>query len=543
MAFPSHGITHRPTVTGTQGMASSAHPLASLAGARILLQGGNAFDAAVAVASTLNVVEPYMSGIGGNGYMLLYSAKEKAIRVLDYMGTSPYGATLDVYLDNPEVQGTGICSGMVPGACGGWLTLLEQYGSIPIADVFAPAIQLAEDGYAVTVKNATFMEGAAPRFSSTGAEVITARGRTPRPGEVLVQKNLAQTFRKVVEGGTEVFYHGEIAQEIVRYSQENNGLITEKDLADFQVEWQDPISVPYKDYQVFCPPPPCSGFQYLETLNIIENDSPGELGHNSVEYLHLLIEAIKLASADRAEYSCAENPPITGLLSKDYAAAQRKRIGTQPAVSGGERYTKIKLPGEVLPGDASEWINECTTHFDVADAEGNAVAVTQSLGAAFGSATILGETGVFLNNFMNWFDNLQESPNVIAPHKKIEMCMSPCQIWKDGKLFALIGTPGSHGILQTTLQMILNLIEHGMNIQAAIEAPRIRLSEPGTHVTMEGRIPAEVRDALTARGHEIQVLDDWTAGVGGGQGIAVDSEEGSFMGGADPRRDGYAIGV
>ena len=549
MAFPSHGITHRPTVTGTRGMVASAHPLASLAGARILLQGGNAFDAIVAVASTLNVVEPYMSGIAGNGYMLTYNAKEKAIRVLDYMGTSPYQATLDVY-STPETKEIGIRSGMVPGACGGWLALLEQYGSMNRADVFAPAIELAENGYAVTVKNAYFMEGAGPRFSPTAAKVIMARGRTPRPGEILVQKDLAGTFRKVVEGGTEIFYHGEIAQEIAQFCRENQGLITEKDLADFRVEWLDPISVPYKEYEIYCPPPPCAGFQYLETLNILEGDSLGELGHNSAEYLHLLIEAVKLASADRAEYTCASNPPISGLLSKSYAASQRQRIGDHAAISGGERYTKDKLPGEVLAGNPGEWINECTTHFDVVDSEGNAVAVTQSLGSGFGSGVILGETGMFLNNFINWFDlpdgsgqALPESPNVIAPHKKIEMCIAPCQIWRDGKLFALIGTPGSHGILHTTAQMILNLIEHGMNIQAAIEAPRIRLSQPGTHVGLEGRIPVDVREALAARGHDIDVLPDWTPAVGGGQGIAVNSDEGSFMGGADPRRDGYAIGI
>ena len=212
-------------------------------------------------------------------------------------------------------------------------------------------------------------------------------------------------------------------------------------------------------------------------------------------------------------------------------------------MSGGERYTKDKLPGEIVEGDASEWINECTTHFDVIDAEGNAVAVTQSLGSGFGSGVVLGETGMFLNNFMNWFDLLPESPNVIAPHERIEMCISPCQIWRDGDLFALIGTPGSHGIMQTTPQMILNLIENGMNIQAAIEAPRVRLEEPGTHVGIESRVPVEIRNALAARGHDVRALPDWTAGVGGGQGIAVDQEEGSLMGGADPRRDGYAIGI
>ena len=542
MAFPSHGITHRPTVTGTRGMVTSAHPLASLSGARILLQGGNAFDAVVAVASTLNVVEPYMSGIAGCGYMLIYNAKENELQVLDYMGTSPYEATLDAYSASGSNE-VGIRSGMVPAACGGWLALLDRYGSMDRADIFAPAVELADNGYAVTVKNAFFMEGAASRFSPTGAKVVMARGRTPRPGELLVQKNLAQTFRKVVEGGAEVFYCGEIAQEIARFSRENSGLITEKDLEDFQVEWYAPISTRYKGFEIYCPPPPCSGFQYLETFNILENDPLHDLGHNSAQYLHLLIEAMKLASADRAEYTSASNPPTTGLLSKGYAAAQRKRIGYRAAVGGGERYTKDKLPGEVLAGDPSEWINECTTHFDVVDAEGNAVAITQSLGSGFGSGVILGNTGAFLNNFMNWFDLLPESPNVIAPHKQIEMCMSPCQVWKDGKLFAVIGTPGSHGIMQTTAQMVLNLIEHGMNVQAAIEAPRVRVDRPGLAVSMEGRIPGEVRAGLEARGHDVQVLPDWTAGVGGGQGIAVDQNEGSLMGGADPRRDGYAIGI
>ena len=542
MAFPSHGLTHRPTVTGTRGMVTSAHPLASLAGARILLEGGNAFDATVAVASTLNVVEPYMSGIAGNGYLIMYIAEEKTLRVLDYMGTSPYGAELNAY-STPRANQVGIRSGMVPGACGGWLTLLERYGSMTLADIFKPAIELAENGYAVTVKNAFFMEGAAPNFSPTAKKVIMARGRTPLPGEVLVQKDLARTFRRVIEGGTEVFYHGEIAQEIARFCRENDGLISEKDLADFEVQWETPISSSYKGYDIYCPPPPCAGFQYLETLNILENDSLRELGHNSTEYLHLLIEAIKLASADRAAYACAPDTPITGLLSKGYAASQRGRIGERAAVSGGERYTKSKLPGEIVEGDPSEWINECTTHFDVIDGEGNAVAVTQSLGSGFGSGVVLGETGMFLNNFMNWFDLLPESPNVVAPHKRIEMCISPCQIWRDDNLFALIGTPGSHGIMQTTPQMILNLIENGMNIQAAIEAPRVRLEEPGTHVGIESRVPAEVRDALAARGHDVRALPDWTAGVGGGQGIAVDQEEGSLMGGADPRRDGYAIGI
>ncbi|HIA69310.1 TPA: gamma-glutamyltransferase [Candidatus Poribacteria bacterium] len=548
MAFPSHGITHRSTVTGTRGMVTSAHPIASLAGVRILLQGGNAFDAAVAVASTLNVVEPYMSGLAGCGYMLVYSAKEQRIRVLDYMGTSPYQATLEAYSE-PRSNESGIRSGMVPGACGGWISLLNEYGSMSLSDVFSPAIEYAEKGYAVTVKNAFFMDGASSEFSNNWSNITMAskvmmfRGRTPLPGEVLIQKDLAKTFRQVVSGGMDTFYHGEIAQEIAQFSRQNGGLITEKDLEDFQVEWHNPISIPYKGYEIYCPPPPCSGFQYLETLNILETDSLADLGHNSVDYLHLLIESIKLASADRAEYTCRQDPKIAGLLSKGYASNQRQRIKPEAGIGGGERHTNDKLAREILPGAPSQWINECTTHFDVVDNQGNAVATTQSLGSGFGSGVVLGNTGMFLNNLMSWFDLLPESPNVVAPHKKIEMCMSPCQIWKDNNLFAVLGTPGGHGILQTTPQMILNLIEHGMNIQAAIEASRVRIEHPGTDVGVEERISSHVREELAARGHEVRVLPAWTAAVGGGQGIAIDPEEGSFMGGADPRRDGYAIGI
>ena len=542
MAFPSHGITHRPTVTGTRGMVASAHPIASLAGARILLQGGNAFDAAVAVASTLNVVEPYMSGIAGCGYMLIYSAKEERIRVLDYMGTSPHQATPDAY-STPRSNEEGIRSGIVPGACGGWVSLLNEYGSMSLPDIFSPAIEYAEEGYAVTVKNAFFMDGASSRFSPMASKVMMSRGRTPLPGEVLIQKDLANTFRQIVRGGTDVFYRGEIAQKITEFSHQNGGLITKKDLEDFQVEWHDPISISYKEYKIYCPPPPCSGFQYLEMLNILETDSLSDLGHNSTDYLHLLIESIKLASVDRVEYTCSQNPPITGLLSKGYAAAQRQRIRYEAGVGGDERYSIHKLAGEIPPGDPRQWINECTTHFDVVDNQGNAVATTQSLGSGFGSGVVLGNTGMFLNNFMNWFDLLPESPNVVAPHKKIEMCMSPCHIWKGNQLFAILGTPGSYGILQTTAQMILNLIEHKMNIQAAIEAPRIRIEKSGTDVGIEERISSQTRRELTTRGHNVRALPTWTAAVGGGQGITIDQEEGTFMGGADPRRDGYAIGI
>ena len=210
--------------------------------------------------------------------------------------------------------------------------------------------------------------------------------------------------------------------------------------------------------------------------------------------------------------------------------------------TAGEHMTPDGPAGEVAPGDPGQWLNECTTHFDAIDADGNAVSCTQSLGSGFGSKMVVPGTGVALNNFMRWFDLAPQSPNVIGPSKKNEMCVSPAQIWDDAGLRLLIGTPGSYGILQTTPQMIMNFIDHQMNVQAAIEAPRVKTGAAGYKVDAENRIDHEVCAELERRGHELNFIGDWSMGVGGGQGIAVDADTGSFMGGADPRRDGYALG-
>ncbi len=542
MAFSSAGTTHRPTVTGTRGMVASAHPLASLAGARVLMDGGNAFDAAVAVAAALNVVEPYMSGIAGVGYALVYSAREDKVLALDYCGRTPHHATPDAF-DSKSVQDAGSRSCLVPGACGGWLALLARYGRTGRAAAFAPAIDLAENGFAVTVKNAAFIQAAVPRMRPTARRVILSRGRAPLPGEVLVQKELGRTFRRVVEGGAEVFYKGDLARQMGEFVQGEGGLLSERDLADFEVEWVDAISTPYRGYEVFCPPPPSAGFQILETLNMLEAYPLARIGHHSEEALHLFIEACKLANADRVEYAAAEHPPIAGLLSKAYAEKRRALIGERAGVGRGEYYRATRLPGEVEPGQEADWVNECTTHFDVVDAEGNAVAITQSLGSGFGSGMILGETGMFLNNFIRWGDLVPGSPNCIEPHTKIDMCLSPCQIFREGGLVSALGTPGSWGIQQTTTQFLTNYLDYGMNIQAAIEAPRFRFEHPGTRVSVEARVPAGVRAGLERRGHRIDLLPDWSAVMGGAQGITVDAESGALMGGADPRRDGYAIGM
>ena len=508
----------------------------------MLLQGGNAFDAIVATAAALNVVEPYMSGIAGVGYALAYSAKSDQLQVLDYCGRTPHAATPDLY-PTPDLQEGGILSPLVPGACAGWLTLLETHGTMDRATVFAPAIELASEGFAFTVRNHIHTRDAVSRLRPTGLAIIAPKGKAPDPGGILVQKQLARTFERVVEGGKEVFYSGDLAADIIAYMEAEGGILSAQDLLDNEPAWVTPSTTNYHGYDVYVPPPPSAGFQILQTLNMLENDDLVEMGHLNTETLHLLIESLKLSNADRVRYAADKDVPIDALLSKAYAQKRRDLVGDTAAITDGEYFPAAPLNGAAPPGAEADWINECTTHFDAVDAEGNAVAITQSLGSGYGSGVAVGDTGMFINNFIKWADTVAGSPNCIEPHKKIDQCLSPCQIWRDGKLVSALGTPGSWGIQQTTTQFMTNFLDYGMNIQAAIEAPRFRFGEPGKQIRIEARVPADVRSQLTAKGHDLDVLPDVSPIVGGAQGIAVDPESGAFMGGADPRRDGYAIGI
>lgn len=542
MVWPNLGLTHRPAVAGRYGAVASAHPLASLAGLNILQQGGNAVDAAVVIAATLNVVEPYMSGAAGVGYMTIAIPGESEPVVLDYIGRAPAAAEIERFAE-PGSSDDGIVSPLVPGALAGWLAALERYGRMDRDAVFQQAIDYAEDGFPVTIKNSWFIAASRDRLRRwpTSTAAYLHGGETPLPGSILRQPNLARTFRAVVDGGAEAFYRGPIAAEIDRFSRENGGLLTADDLATYEPAWQQPVSTDYRGYQVYCPPPPCSGMQYLQTLNIVEGLDMATMGHNSGDYIHHLAEAMKLAVADRTTYAPDPSAPIERLLSKDYADRRRALIDPERAAySGGERFTSTKHETEIRAGDVKSILRESTTHFVTADNEGYAVSCTQTLGGGFGSGVVFGETGLALNNFARWFDLDPLSPNVIAPHKRVEMCLAPSQIWRNGRLFLMVGTPGSFGIMQTTPQMMMNVLDHGFSIQAAIEAPRFRTTT-GMHLPIENRIPHDVVADLQRRGHDVDLLDPWTPFVGGGQGILVDPDSGAFFGGADPRRDGYAL--
>jgi gamma-glutamyltranspeptidase/glutathione hydrolase len=526
---------------GTRGAVASAHPLASMAGIQTLLAGGNAVDAAVAVGSTLNVVEPFMSSIGGIGLMLI-SRPGGERHVLDFLGPSPRAADPTRCTDDELIGGPKSCA--VPGNLGGWLAAHERFGRLPRARALEPAITLAERGVPLTFKNVEFFTQARATLArSKEAERLYWPNGGPRPGAVVTYKELAGTLRQVAESGAEVFYRGPIARTIARAVQEAGGWLTEQDLAEFAPMWRQPATISYRGHHVYTMPPPFSAFQMLETLNILEGFDLRGWGHNSVDYLHHLIEAVKLGSADRLAYAYSDGVPIKGLLSKAYAASQRARIDPKrAAVSEGERFDPVKLPGQIGEGHPAKFENEQTTHFACADGEGTVVSVTQTLGVPFGSGFAVPGTGIVLNNILKWSDRDPASTNVLRPGRKSGTMMSPTHVFKDGTFLLSIGTPGSYGILQTQPQMLLNQLEFDMNVQEAIEAPRVRVYRDRL-VDAESRIPDEVRAGLAARGHQVNVLDDWSWVVGGGQGLRRDQESGAWMAGADPRRDGYALAI
>ncbi|MCC6176291.1 MAG: gamma-glutamyltransferase [Chloroflexi bacterium] len=538
-----HGGAFRPAAIGVRGMVSSAHGLASQAGVRALMEGGNAVDAAVAVAATLAVVEPFMSGLGGGGgYMLIRDGQTGAIVGLDYLGWAPRAARADAWTDQEAVYGDvrAICT---PSAVAGWLAALERFGRLDLKTVFSFAIEIAERGWPISHFAAQMLAGQESRLSRFESSRATyfPEGRVPGAGELVPQPGLARSFRTLAEGGADVYYRGELGERIVTAVQQAGGWLTREDLADVAVTWREPLAIDYRGRTILTMPPACSGIQYLESLKILEAYDLAAFGHNSTDYLHLLLETIKLASADRAAYVMDPSVPAASLLADDFVAARRVTIDRQRAVpSEGERFRAVK-DGLVAAGDPVRYRRDHTTHFEAADNEGNLVSVTQSNGAAFGCGFVAGDTGIPMNNFLYWQDVNPASPNYLRPGATMECPMAPCIVTEGGHPILGIGTPGSYGILQTTLQMLLNRLDFGFNVQASIEAPRVRAFER-TLVEVEGRVPADTRAGLTALGHEIRTLPDWSPQVGGGHGIAIDPDNGLLSGGADARRDGMAIG-
>ena len=527
----------RPVVAGRQGAVASAHPLAAQAGLQILQQGGNAVDSLIAMAAALAVAEPYMSGPGGVGFLLLYRA-DGSTATLNFSGNSPAAATPDQFSSETQDIGSRAC--LIPGNVAGWFEALEKEGSMAAPDVFAPAIALAREGFPLHPTNVRFMKAAVPRLNEAGRQVF---GDVPlRIGAILRQPDLAESLARLASQGAEEFYQGELAQKIADYIQSCDGLLTRDDLAGYRPDWETPISADYRGLTVRTCAPNCEGFQILQTLKLLEAESLTEMEHNSADYIHLLSEAVKLAVADRIRW--AGDPkfspvPLDRLLSDAYIAERRQLIDrVKASKSEGERWRGDRQPDAVAPGH----IDGLTTHLTAVDRDGNVASITQSLGNGFGSGVMVPGTGILLNNFVYWceIDPNCPTPNLIAPGKRWTCCMSPVHVLHDDRFWFSIATPGSYGILHTTVQMLLNIVEFGADPQAAIEAPRFRVWED-TRMQIEDRVPKPVREELSRRGHLLESVGDYSALVGGGQSVMIDPDSGARLAGADPRRDGYAL--
>ena len=543
----------RGEVMGKQGMVASGHPLASLAGLRMLAKGGNAVDAIVAMAAALSVVEPEMSGLGGVGYMLLYSAKESRVRALPFGGRSAAAAKLEFYTRQTTTDGPK--APLVPGNPAGWAKALKDYGSLPLSEVLQPAIELAEQGHLVNSVQARRREQSLPRLKASAdtaavylKQIDSSAPHAYKEGELFVNQAQARVLKRIAAEGTDVFYKGEIAQEMARALERDGGLIRLSDLASYPetVQWQDPLAIAYRGYTVYAAPPPNSGIQMLQTLKIMEGFDVRAMGHHSVDYLTRLMEAIRIARVDTDKY--VADPrfatiPVKTMLSDAHIAqhrayvAEKLKPGTSPS---GSLVSRAETPVE-------ERLYQSTTFLVAGDRWGNAVNLTTTLGSAYGSAYMPGRVGFTLNNGSRWFHLTPGHPNVLAASKDVEWCIAPIQVHKSGKPYLVTGTPGGHTITQAVPQIVINVLDFGMNIQDAISAPRFAWIDntdtklPAEKLTMETRYPPEIIKALQSRGYSIDLIGDWSDGWSA-QGIVFDHASGWLIGGSDPRRSGNALG-
>ncbi len=513
----------RSPVLARNGMVATSQPLASAAALRILEEGGNAVDAAICAAAVLNVVEPMSTGIGGDMFALVYMQQDG--KPVGLNGSGWAGSKIPK-LD--ELPRTGIHSVSVPGAVAGWFKLHQRYGKTSMTRILAPAIAYAEDGFAVSgvISNHWLRSEDKLRATPGAARAFLVNGtRAPQHGEVFRIPDLARSFRRIADGGRDAFYHGEIAREIVDFSDKLGGMLTFADFADFDAQWIDPLFTTYRDHAVYELGPPTHGIAVLEMLNILEGYDLQALGQNSVEGLHLMIEAKRLAFADRDAYIA--DPDRTGvpaaqLLSKTYADDRRKLIRRERAMT-------LPEPGLPETGD--------TVYLSVVDKDHNAVSFINSLFEGFGSGLVVSGTGIVLHNRASLFRLDPNHPNSIAPRKRPLHTLIPGMVVKQGKPYFSFGVMGGDMQPQGHVQVLINFVDFGMDVQAAGEAARFRHS--GDEIFLEPAFQPQIWDGLRRKGHRLGTgVDLW----GGYQGILIDPETGTLIGGSDPRKDGLAIG-
>ena len=573
---------HRPAVTGINGLVTSGHPLASMAGMQVLQRGGTAADAAVAILATLNQVEPMMSGAGGNGFFTIYDARSGEVHSLNATGAAPRG--LDASELEADDLNRGMKAGTVPGLLGGWIALLDRFGIMSLGEVLEPALLYAERGHALDPFVSRSIEQSRvlfERFETTSA-LFVPDGDVPVAGQVMRFVDLGRTLRKLVEAedtaratganrsralraAFDRFYKGDIARAMARFYQRNGGLFVRADFASYEPIWTEPVHTTYRGYDVYSSPTTSrGGFEVTMQLNLVEGFDLASMVHNSAETIHAVTESIKVAKSDIYYYvgdPAMTTMPTAGMLSKTFADTRRALIETAPPAAmaypvhgmpPGLETADLTASGEMAHVGASSERSYpgSTTSFTVVDRDGNVVVATPTLGSMWGTGVVVGDTGLIFNNGTR-HGSTAPYPNHVNYARGGQIPVlnnSPTLVLKDGRFHLALGTPGGETIGQTQFQVLLNILDFGMGIQEAIEAPRIALvADPnfyraGSDITvrLEGRIAPQVIDDLEAMGHIVEVAHKWE--FGNMQGVLMNPETGTMMAGADPRRMMYAVG-
>ena len=531
-------------VKAANGMVASQEAVATRIGVEILREGGNAVDAAVAIGFALAVTLPRAGNLGGGGFMLVHSAVDNQTVAVDYREMAPQASTRDMFLkedgkvDKSKARSSRYSAG-VPGTVAGLALARERYGSMPLSRLIQPAIDLADNGIVITADLAENLASRKKRLSKNPAAAAIfykADGSNYKPGEKLRQSDLAQSLRAIAADGPDAFYKGAIARKIVADMQANNGPMTAADLASYQAVVRKPAYGTYRGYEVFSMPPPSSGGVHLiQMLNILETFPIGFLGHNSADTVHLMAETMRLAYTDRSHH--LGDPefwkvPVNGLTSKGYADILRRSIDLD----------KARPSHSVSPGDPAPFESNETTHFSVMDGAGNVVSNTYTLNFSYGSGIVAPGTGILLNNEMDDFSSKPGVPNAyglvggeanaVEPGKRPLSSMTPTIVMKDGAPFLATGSPGGSRIITTVMQIIMNVVDHGLNIAAATHAPRIHHQWLPDEIRVEPGLSADTLDLLSARGHRIKTKN----AMGSAQSVMHGKND--FLGASDPRRRG-----
>jgi gamma-glutamyltranspeptidase / glutathione hydrolase len=571
------GQTMRPVIRGRHAAVASMKAEATEAARRILDAGGNAFDAAVGGQAALAVTDFSLNGMGSDAVLLIYNAKDKKVYSVNAEPRAPKLATIEWYQKNNGgkiPQSDGLLSGGIPGVVDAWYTLLDRWGTMSFEQVLQPAIDLAENGFPLSEYGASYIAETKKILKyPTTVKIYMPNGHPPKPGEILKNPDMARTLKKLVEAektnqsngrhealkaARDRFYKGDIAKDLAAFSEANGGLFRYEDFAEYTAEVESPVSINYRGYQIYKNPSSSQGPTELIALNILEGYDLKALGLNSPDYLHTSAEAVKLAMGDREKYLGDMDYikiPYDGLLSKDYARERRKLIDPAKASldlrpGSPEKFaasSPLDRPvHEVLDGDARH--DGDTSYIAVVDKDRNMVSFEPSLHDLFGTGVIMGDTGLIFNCRGDYYSLVRGEANALEPGKRPRSTLQSTLVMKDGQPYAILGSPGGDDQVIHTIQTLINMIDFGMNIQQAIEAPRWSSrafpASPFPHtmhpgdLAVESRIPESTRQALISRGHKLRVDPPWS--LGSNAGIVLDVNTGVLSAGADPRVDAYA---